>query len=198
MDPKSAIQFVSQIISAIESVGNCLGEAAESGIVSWRRMRTKTPNDCYLRVYDLDYAHNASQRLVEKLNNRTTLKCNLESLPEQETMFRVYLVEESSMDNSTLLEHSKSRGFLTDTEKSNGAERSFEALASQWKKSNAMEYQSIMYSYDPVERPRNRTYDRVTEGLDLLPSLIRLCMSVQIGDITGTKDKSISIIPSPD
>jgi hypothetical protein len=156
-------------------------------------------NDCYLRVYDLSYTENESQRLVGASNDRTTLKTDLDSLPEQDKLFRVYLVEGSPMDDSTLLDHLHSRGFPTGHQPSNRTSNAFEALASQWRHSNTMSYESTMYSSEQVRRMGSTAsvpplIRQVSGGLAFLAGLISMNMSIQIRDITGTKDKSISMI----
>jgi hypothetical protein len=90
----------SLFISAFENL-----ESDKQGRSSWTPVRPQTPNDCYLRVYDLSYGGGVSQRLGGASKTHTTLKDDLDSLPLQEATFRNYILETFSMDDTNLLAH---------------------------------------------------------------------------------------------
>jgi hypothetical protein len=194
MDPLSEeARIISALSSAFSIVDKLLGEAVELGRSSWTSIGPPSTNDCYLRVYDLDYVYSESRRLVGKSNSRTTLNNDLASLPEQETMFRVYLVEESSTESSALLDHLQS---LMGTKRLNRGDNTFKALTSQWGELNGKGFKSTMYSFDLVEQLEHIIDDQTSEGLAFLAGLIRMNMIVQVADVTGTKDKFIGIMLS--
>jgi hypothetical protein len=177
-----------RMLYAYDLVEQLLGEAVELGRSSWMSIGPPSTDHCYLRVYDLDYVHNESRRrLVGKSNRRATLTSDLESLPEQEAMFRVYLVEESTTENSALIDHLQ---FLMGTKRLNRGYDTFEALTSQWRELNKKGYNSTMYSFDLVEQLEHIRDDQTSEGLAFLAELIRIYMGVQVADVTGTKDNS--------
>jgi hypothetical protein len=186
----ASITVLLQTMDALNTINELLGEAVELGRSSWTSIKPPTTNDCCLEVYDFGYADNAFQRMVGHWNNRATLKSGLESLPKQETMFRVYLFEESSIDNSALLDHLQ---FLVGKKTLNYRNNTFEALASQWRKSKAMRYESMLYLFDPIEQLKPTQHDQAIVGLTFLAGMVRMIMSVQILDITGTEDRFIGI-----
>jgi hypothetical protein len=184
----SAVQLVDVAVRVARTF-----QPNEQGRSSWTPILPPATNECYLRVFDLSYTGDASQRLAGESNNRATLKDDLEALPPQETTFRVYLFERFSVDNTTLFTHLYSRGFPTSAKASERAENTFEALASQWRASNAMSYESTMYSFENVGNIYNSKHGYVDRGLAFLAGLIRINMSIQIRDVTGADDKFISM-----
>ena len=151
-------------------------------------------NFCFLKVFDVHYGSNASPSHVGESFSRPSLKNDLNSLPPQEARFRVYIVEKSSVDESTLHAHLSSRGFPKDPSPLDSADDTFEALADQWKGSNATSYESKMYSFVDSGHGFAGRHDQIGKRLAFLAGLIRMNMSIQIRDIAGTDGKSISML----
>jgi hypothetical protein len=159
----------------------------------WRPVLPPSTNECYLKVFDFSYAGDTSQRLVGGSNTLSTLQNDLESLPSQEATFRIYLVERSSIDDTTFYAHLHSRGFPTSTKPLDRAENTFEALSSQWRGPNATSYESTMYSFENVGRIHNTNYNHVNRSLAFLAGLIKMNMSIRIEEVAGADDKCIGM-----
>lgn len=144
-------------------------------------------------MFDFRYGSSTSQQLVGASNSRASLKNDLESLPPQESRFWVYVVEKSSIDDKISHTHLSSKGFPTD-QRPHGAYDTFEALSDQWKRSNVMRYESKMFSFADAGHGYAERHGQIGQRLDFLAGLIKRKMSVQIRDVFGTYQKSISML----
>lgn len=176
------------IISAFEKY-----QSFTNGIECQTTARPVIPNICHLRVYDLDFGSGAHQQLAGQSNSRVSLRDDLESLPPQDARFRVYVADKFTLDDGTLLDNLSSRGFSVASRLSDGAEHTFEALASQWKKSNGTSYESTMYTSEFAGQKHGVRDPQINQGLEFLAGLITLKMRVRISDVAKTDDKSIGI-----
>lgn len=126
--------------------------------------------------------------------SRALLKEDLNSLPPQEARFRVYVVEKPSVDENSLHAHLSSRGFPTDSRPLGGADDIFEALADQWKGLNAMSYEWKMYHFVNDRYEFAARHGQIGKRLKFLAGLISMKIGIQIRDVTGTDEKSISML----
>jgi hypothetical protein len=183
------------IISATE---NYAGELRRRRQLDWSPIRPQTTAKCYLRVWDFSRVEDLSPQVVRTTDDLTKLKSDLGSLQEQqENTFRVYLIEGSLANNSDLLAHLHARGIPSGLSPSNDRGNMFEALANQWRGSESMCYELNIYSFEEVATMDREKYNRVNGGLAFLAGLIRMNMSIQIIDVAGERDKSISMaLPS--
>jgi hypothetical protein len=191
----SGIEVAGAVLGAIPLIISALEEyqSFTEGKSGQTTVQPETPHICHLRVYDLDFGSGANQRLVGQSNSRGSLKDDLDSLPPQDARFRVYVVEKVSVDQDVLLAHLSSRGCSVAARPLDGAEDTFEALASQWRESNGTSYKSTMYCYEISAQEHGAKDARINQGLAFLAGLIRLNMSIRVSDIAGSNDKSIGM-----
>jgi hypothetical protein len=184
--------FVAHLLSTSQIIGTI--KNVKFDVSDWTPIQSRIENFCYLKVFDFRYGSSASQQLVGASNHRASLNSDLDSLPPQEARFRVYIVEKSSVDDNVLHTHLCSRGFPADERPFDGADDTFEALTDQWKGSDAMRYESKMYSFVYAGHRYAERYGQIGKRLDFLAGLIKMNMSIQIRDVAGTDEKSISML----
>lgn len=163
-------------------------------VSDWRPIRFKINSVCFLKVFDFNYGSSGSQKFVGGSANCSSLMDDLDSLPPQESRFRVYIVENSSMNHSTLYAHLSSRGFPANPRLSDDVDDTFEALADQWKGLNATRYESKMYSFINTRHKFATGYGQIGNMLGLLAGLVKMNLSIQIRDVDGTAENSISML----
>lgn len=194
----SGFEVAGLVLGALPLIFHAAEVWGETGVQRrsvWTPIQPQTTDSCYLRVCDFSYVEDVSPQVVGTTNDRTTLKTDLGSLPEQqEKSFRVYLIEGSLTNDSDLLDHFRARGFPSGLSPLNGAGNMFEALASQWRGSDSMCYELEIYCFEHVQGMDRAKYNRVNGGLAFLAGLIRISMSIQIMDVAGKKDRSIVVI----